>query len=502
MSSVAMTWPIFIMASCLKVLFIPSYKSTDFEVHRNWLAITSSLSHRQWYTDNTSPWTLDYPPFFAWFEYILSFPAYHVDPAMLMVTNLQYASWSTVLFQRLSVIVTDLLLFLGCKALTEALPRSLEKHTSRFSRPSILLWLVLSNSGLLMVDHIHFQYNGFLTGVLLFSLAALARDKVVEAAVWFAILLNLKHIYLYMAPAFGVYMLRSYCFQSTRDGSIVWRSFSLFRLLSLACVVLTTTALSLAPFLQAGQGHQLLSRLFPFKRGLCHAYWAPNFWTVYNVADKVLDVGGRRFGLISGGGTVASMTGGLVQDIQHSVLPSIPPLATVVLTLLSMGPVLTKLWVSPHSLTQFLRCLVLCAWSSFLLGWHVHEKAILLVIIPLAVLATVSKQEAKYYFLTAVTGHFSLFPLLFQGQELPTKLLLHVAHTALTLQVLPMTSLHILETMYLGLSLPVFCYSELLHSLLGLDTSLPFLPLLLYSLYCSIGVITTYLRFYLHYLRS
>lgn len=490
------------MASCLKVLFIPSYKSTDFEVHRNWLAITSSLPHGQWYTDSTSQWTLDYPPFFAWFEYLLSLAAYKVDPAMLLVKNLQYASWSTVLFQRLSVIVTDLLLFLGCKALTEALPRSTEKQTGRYSRASILLWLVLSNAGLLMVDHIHFQYNGFLTGVLLFSLAALARDKVVQAAVWFAILLNLKHIYLYCAPAFGVYMLRSYCFQSTRDGCIVWRSFSLFRLLSLGCVVLTTTAISFAPFLQAGQGAQLLSRLFPFRRGLCHAYWAPNFWTVYNVADKALDLGGRRLGLVSGTGAVASMTGGLVQDIRHAVLPSVPPLATAVLTLVVMVPALAKLWLAPHSLTQFLRCLVLCAWSSFLLGWHVHEKAILLVIVPLAVLATVSRQEAKYYLLTAVTGHFSLFPLLFHCRELPTKLLMHLAHTALTLQVLPMTPLNSLETIYLGLSLPVFLYSEFLHSWLGLQTSLTFLPLLLYSLYCSVGVITTYVRFYLHYLRS
>lgn len=227
--AVIMSWSIFIMASCIKVLFMPSYKSTDFEVHRNWLAITSSLPHEKWYTESTSQWTLDYPPFFAWFEYLLSLFAQIIEPEMIKIDNLNFNSWHAVVFQRLSVILTDLVLFLGCRALSEALPRGGEKTAGRYSRASVLLWLVLSNAGLLMVDHIHFQYNGFLTGVLLFSLAALARDKVVEAAVWFSILLNLKHIYLYYAPAFGVYMLRSYCFKSTKEGAIVWGSFSLFR---------------------------------------------------------------------------------------------------------------------------------------------------------------------------------------------------------------------------------------------------------------------------------
>ena len=146
---------------------------------------------------------------------------------------------------------------------------------------------ILLSPGLLIIDHIHFQYNGFMYGMLVLSLVfARNQTSMLHSGILFAVLLCFKHIYLYLAPAYFVYLLRVYCMSEK----------SIFRIRFLNCVKLGTGlvvvfGLAFGPYAAWGQLDQLFSRLFPFSRGLCHAYWAPNVWALYSFIDRVLIFG-------------------------------------------------------------------------------------------------------------------------------------------------------------------------------------------------------------------
>ena len=146
---------------------------------------------------------------------------------------------------------------------------------------------ILLSPGLLIIDHIHFQYNGFLYGFLVLSIVlARKQSTLLLSGVVFAILLCLKHIYLYLAPAYFIYLLRVYCLHPES----VLRP-RLLNAVKLGCCVVTVFCAAFGPFAYWNQLDQLKARLFPFDRGLCHAYWAPNIWALYSFMDRVLIAG-------------------------------------------------------------------------------------------------------------------------------------------------------------------------------------------------------------------
>lgn len=227
----------------------------------------------------------------------MSQAAAYFEPRLLEVKSLNFDSWQTVYFQRSTVIVTELVLvyalqlYVKCNIPLAQLTNPSYVKTSKAKTTAHAAALsVLLSPGLLIIDHIHFQYNGFMYGILVLSMV-LARKKstLLLSGLLFAVLLCFKHIYLYLAPAYFVYLLRAYCLGSRA-------SFPYFNIRFINCVTLGTGIIlifagAFGPFAAWGQMEQVLSRLFPFSRGLCHAYWAPNVWAMYSFVDRVLIYG-------------------------------------------------------------------------------------------------------------------------------------------------------------------------------------------------------------------
>lgn len=471
-----------LIVTCIKLLFIPSYHSTDFEVHRNWLALTHSLPLSQWYINETSPWTLDYPPFFAYFEYLLSIFAKFIDPNIVHLhMGLNYNTLSVIYFQRITVIVSDMCLFFAIYRLTKKL-----NHTRRW-----MIWvLVVCSPGLFIVDHVHFQYNGFLLGFLLVSLSFLEEGRDLMGGFIFAVLLCFKHLFAVAAPVYFVYLLRHYC-----CGGFV-RGFG--RLLTMGAAVAAVFAAAFGPFMYHGQIQHVIHRMFPFGRGLCHAYWAPNFWVFYIILDKSLAFIFRKLGF-SIQTPAASFTGGLVGDSSpFAVLPQITPLTTFIMVLLSISVCLIYVWRDPRPamITRWVAYAYTCG---FLFGWHVHEKASLHFVIPLGIVATHSLDDARHYFLLSIVSYYSLFPLLYEAQEYPINVLLLLLHTILmwlgfSAQFAKKGGFGIgwVGKSYLLGILVVEIWGRFLHPYF-LGEKLPFLPLVLISFYCALGMMYSWI---------
>ncbi|KAK2070609.1 hypothetical protein P8C59_005089 [Phyllachora maydis] len=460
--------PCAIVAAAFKVLLFPAYKSTDFEVHRNWLAITHSLPIWEWYYDKTSEWTLDYPPFFAYFEWIMSQAAKLADPSMLRVYSLDYDSWQTVYFQRLTVIVTEIMLVHALQMFVRSASGKC-KGAAQAAATSVLL-----SPGLLMIDHIHFQYNGCMYGILIASLV-LARKKstLLASGIVFAALLCMKHIYLYLAPAYFVYLLRTYCLSRQ----------SILRIQPMNCVKLgggiaAVFGAALGPFALKGQVPQIISRLFPFSR----------------VKEAALQ----------------SVTRGLIGDTSFAVLPDITPRMCFILTLLAQTVPLVKLFIAP-TWDNFMGAITLCGYASFLFGWHVHEKAILLVMIPFGLIALQDRRHLGAFRPLAVAGHVSLFPLLFTAAEFPIKTVYTIFWLILFMMVFDRLApasrqarfflCDRFSTLYIAVSIPLILYTSLFHGLI-FGKSYEFLPLMFTSSYSAIGVIGSWVGFMVVYFAS
>lgn len=436
-----------------------------------------------------------------------------------------YDGGATVPLMRASVVLTDVLLAVA--ALAVARWGACDGGgRGKGGAPLAASACVLLHPTLMLVDHVHFQYNGLLSAVQLGSMLWLvhgartggeygAHAATVLAALSFAALLNLKHLYVYAAPVYAAELLCGYV------GGAGSARLSAARCATIAAAVGAVAVLSLGPLLAAGGVAALqamFGRLFPFGRGLLHAFWAPNAWAVYAALDKTLAL------LLHRGGS-AQLTGGLVGAGAgaFAVLPGVPPAAALGLALAAMAPAVAAVGLEARARRQVAagaapapaqlwstlpRAVVYANLCGFVFGFHVHEKALLTALLPLAASGLSDKWGARAFVLLSTSAALACGTLLHESREAPLRACF------LLVSVLVLPSLALLargrgagrlllrrEALYLGGALCVEAYALVGHALLW-GERLPFLPLMLISLYAAAGVAYVWLAEMWHFVSA
>lgn len=351
-------------------------KYGDYEAQRHWMEITHNLDVRDWYKNtvdnNLAYWGLDYPPLTAYHSYICGFFAsIFVPDSIVLHLSRGYESLNHKLFMRTTVIVSDLLIYLPALCwYFRSNFKSKDSYSANVSRFFALLY-----PGLIIVDYGHFQYNCVSLGLFVAAVAAVCDNHNIVAAFLFSLAVNYKQMELYHSLPFFVYFLGKF--------ALLWRkkSFSsgITFLFLIASTVLVTFSVVWLPFLFHSEDAKLVfRRIFPVGRGL-YEDKVSTFWCILNVFYKIRAVDDERMVIVC--------------------------LAT---TLISVLPSLIDLFIRP-SVEKFKLSLIICSFCFFLFSFHVHEKSILLVAIP--VILDFSRQPMlSFWFLSMST--FSMLPLL------------------------------------------------------------------------------------------
>lgn len=513
--------------------------------------------------------TLDYPPAFALFEKMLSSIAVYIVPLLgdegdgdgdqrclqLLPDHDNEPSAACVLFQRSTVIVSDLILWLGaylaCYAMhhgkggaTVAAAAAAKKddngvqstNTSSKRASSIQnqctvtsFLLIVFNPGLLWLDHIHFQYNGMLLGILLASLGCLmmgnnhcatstaattaaSGEQLQPAslgvglfdlyhllgAALFALLLNLKHLYLPLAPLYFCYLLERYCLTAKS------KRFRFDKFVVLAAVTGTTLVLPWLPFVQLDYHNeddptrqivQIVRRLFPFGRGLVHDYWAANVWALYSFAQRVWQLTATTVLRQAANHLSPSWNQVLVTIVGDdpsamAFLPEPSPTVCAILLFLSIIP---GMQVASSRLTnqKLIEAVVYVSFCTFMLAYHVHEKAILTTLIPLTILVEPTHRGGGYHNILfwhlSIWGLLGLFPLLFRPVELTFKIVSYASYLGLVsvlLQTPPKWTREIQYVTFIFVGITI-----VLLDVVPIQGKWEFLPLMETSVICAFGLL-------------
>ncbi|XP_009597819.1 probable dolichyl pyrophosphate Man9GlcNAc2 alpha-1,3-glucosyltransferase isoform X1 [Nicotiana tomentosiformis] len=349
-------------------------KYGDYEAQRHWMEITLNLPVKEWYQNSTvndlKYWGLDYPPLTAYQSYIHGLFLRYFDPQSVeLFTSRGYESYIGKLLMRWTVLLSDVLIFFPAVIYFVTVYYS-GTHDGPKSGNMWHFAMILLNPCLILIDHGHFQYNCISLGFTVAAVSAILSDRDIFGSILFTLALNHKQMSAYFAPAFFGYLF----------GKCLRRQNPFLEVLKLGLAVLGTFIVLWWPYLYSLEAPlEVLSRLAPFERGIYEDYVA-NFWCTTSVIVKWK----RLFS------TQALRMLSLVSTVS-TCLPS--------MLLLILAP----------SRRNFLFGLLSSALSFYFFSFQVHEKSILLPLLPASFLAI---DEPLIFRWLTYFALLSMFPLL------------------------------------------------------------------------------------------
>lgn len=353
----------------------------DYEAQRHWMEITYNTPLKYWYQNtndnNLTYWGLDYPPLTAYHSFICGyFASLFVPEGVELHSSRGHESYRHKLFMRYAVYIVDLLIYIP--ALYWYFRNIRKFSETRYSNVGLLFSIFYP--GLILIDYGHFQFNCVSLGFFVASLAAILSQKYKTAAFMFSLAVNYKQMELYHSLPFFFFFLGKFFSLSMKRGLFQGLKF----IIPIGLAVLTTFFCIWFPFLlDFASARQVVHRIFPVARGVFEDK-VSTFWCILNVFVKIH------------------------QNFSNDTMVRM----CLLVTLLSVLPSVIDLMVHP-TFEKFKLSLIICSLCFFLFSYHVHEKSILLVAIPVTLDFT-HRPNCSFLFLCIST--FSMLPLLIKDE--------------------------------------------------------------------------------------
>lgn len=353
----------------------------DFEAQRHWMEVTINLPVTHWYFHDLEWWGLDYPPLTAYHSWLLGHIGSIIQPewfALYLSRGLD--DMDLKVFMRATVIVSEYLIYVPAAVI--CLRHMARLHHINPWESSIALTAILMQPAVILVDHGHFQYNTVMLGFVLATISSMLAGRPLWSCVFFVSAIGFKQMALFYAPVVASYLA----------GACTFPRINIPRFIGLAIVTLASFAILYLPLLigTAYDTHRSIPLpsdiITPPLLDALPFHLSPKAWYypyVFQLAQSIHRVFPFARGLFED--KVANIwcavhSSGL-HKLSHYSATTLSR-AALLLTLASITPPCLIIFLRPKKQLTPL-AFAATAWGFFMCSYQVHEKNILLPLLPM-----------------------------------------------------------------------------------------------------------------------